>query len=207
MDDQPSVVPAVPAVQNCGLATASLVLGIVALIPCLGFPFAIGALICGIMAYSKIKAAGGLMLGKGKATAGIVMACVSIVILPIVGIMAGMLLPALSTAREKARMANCVANMKGISTSITLFADDHEGQMPVTLQELANGTYAPVGSMMFVCPKSQRPYIYPGTGQPWQKTAEDISVYCDENHLNRHVIMYNDGRVSSEAGMDFLDAE
>jgi type II secretory pathway pseudopilin PulG len=197
MNDQPSPVPAVPAVQNCGLATASLILGIVALIPCVGIPFAIGALICGIMAYSKIKAAGGLMLGKGKATAGIVMACVSVVMLPIILVLAGMLLPALSTAREKARAANCVANMKAISTAITMFADDNkDGTMPATLEELANGTYLPVGSTAFTCPKSQRVFIYPGAGKTWQKTGSEVSVYCDENHLHKTVILFNDGRVA-----------
>jgi hypothetical protein len=90
--------------------------------------------------------------------------------------MPAMLLPALQTAREKARTASCVANMKSISTCITLFADDHEGQMPATLEELANGTYAPVGSMMFICPNGQIPYSFPGAGKVWMKNNTDVSV-------------------------------
>jgi type II secretory pathway pseudopilin PulG len=200
MDNQP---PSVPEIQKCGLATASLVLGIIALIPCLGIPFAIGALICGILAFSKIKAAGGLMLGKGKATAGIVMASVSIVILPIVAILAGMLLPALQMAREKARTATCISNMKAIATAMTLYSDDDkEGRMPATLAELANDKYLPVGSTAFTCPKSQKMYRYPGAGGTWQMTNDQFSVYCDGEHMaggqrNQWIVLYNDGRVSS----------
>jgi type II secretory pathway pseudopilin PulG len=176
-----------------------------ALISEIGIPFAIGALICGIMAYSKIKAAGGLMLGKGQATAGIVMAGVSIVILPIVGILAGMLLPALNTAREKARTASCISNMKAISTAITMYADDNEGNlMPGSLEDLANGSYLPVGSTAFICPKSQRAYEYPGAGGTWQANEDEISVICDGNHMrSQWVVLFNDGRVTTIESSDF----
>lgn len=143
------------------------------------------------------------MLGKGKATAGIVMGAVSIVILPIVAILAGMLLPALSTAREKARTASCTSNMKAISTAITMYADDNKDRrMPATLAELANGTYMPVGSMFFTCPKSQKMYQYPGAGGKWQLTNDQISVYCDGGHMagrlrDQWIVLWNDGRVSS----------
>jgi prepilin-type N-terminal cleavage/methylation domain-containing protein len=53
-----------------------------------------------------------------------------LVVVGIIGILAGMLLPTLATAREKARRASCLANLKGIGTAVQMYADDHEGAMP-----------------------------------------------------------------------------
>jgi len=194
MNDQP---PSVPTVQKSGLATASLVLGIVgAVFLCFGIPFGIAALICGLMAQSRIKAAGGLMLGKGKATAGIILGIVPFVSIPIVGVLAGMLLPALGMAREKARTAACISNMKTIATAITLYADrDEQGRMPESLEALVDSGDLPAGSTVFTCPKSHRVYMFPGAGHPWQGKTVEIAVYCDEEHVRRYVVLSSNGAV------------
>jgi prepilin-type N-terminal cleavage/methylation domain-containing protein/prepilin-type processing-associated H-X9-DG protein len=53
-----------------------------------------------------------------------------LVVIAIIGILASMLLPALSKAREKARSATCVSNLKQMHTSIALYQDDNGGFMP-----------------------------------------------------------------------------
>jgi prepilin-type N-terminal cleavage/methylation domain-containing protein/prepilin-type processing-associated H-X9-DG protein len=53
-----------------------------------------------------------------------------LVVIAIIGILAGKLLPALAKAREKARTAMCVSNMKQVHTSIVLYQDDYTGWMP-----------------------------------------------------------------------------
>jgi len=58
--------------KTCGLATASLVLGLFSL---LVFP-AIAAVICGIVALVKISKAKGALAGTGRAIAGLVLSCV-----------------------------------------------------------------------------------------------------------------------------------
>jgi prepilin-type N-terminal cleavage/methylation domain-containing protein len=50
-----------------------------------------------------------------------------LVVVAIIAILAAMLLPALSKAREKARQATCMNNLKQIGVSILMYAQDWDG--------------------------------------------------------------------------------
>jgi prepilin-type N-terminal cleavage/methylation domain-containing protein/prepilin-type processing-associated H-X9-DG protein len=50
-----------------------------------------------------------------------------LVVVAIIAILAAMLLPALSQARERARAATCINNLRQIGLIITMYADDHDG--------------------------------------------------------------------------------
>jgi prepilin-type N-terminal cleavage/methylation domain-containing protein/prepilin-type processing-associated H-X9-DG protein len=58
-----------------------------------------------------------------------------LVVIAIIGILAAMLLPALNQAREKARRANCLSNLKQIGLGVAMYADSYNGRVP-----LDNGT-------------------------------------------------------------------
>ena len=97
------------------------------------------------------------------------------VVIAIIAILAGMLLPALNKAREKARAASCMSNMKQISTGIMMYVDDNQGILPEyawNSQEMArvmpyvgaqgtwgDGTFAfwkAGDKSLFVCPSASR---------------------------------------------------
>jgi prepilin-type N-terminal cleavage/methylation domain-containing protein len=53
-----------------------------------------------------------------------------LVVVAIIAILAAMLLPALSKAREKARRSVCMSNMRQIFLALRMYAEDYEGFLP-----------------------------------------------------------------------------
>ena len=70
-----------------------------------------------------------------------------LVVLGIIGILAGLLLPALSRARERSRSINCVNNLKQVGIGVTLYVDEYDSYYPpgreagVTQWDLCVGAY------------------------------------------------------------------
>lgn len=53
-----------------------------------------------------------------------------LVVIAIISILAGILFPVFGTARAKARQVNCLSNLKQIGLSTSMFAQDHDDQLP-----------------------------------------------------------------------------
>lgn len=128
-----SPVPPVPATKTSGAAIASLVLGI-----CSFFCFiitAIPGIIYGIIAMRKIDAARGALAGRGQAIAGLVMCGLSFFLVPVVGILASIAIPALSQAKGKAQEVQCLSNVKQISVAWEMY-ELETGKPPRALADL-----------------------------------------------------------------------
>ncbi len=124
----PSAPPPVPAppveTKTSGMAIASLVLGILGIC---GITALVG-LILGIVSLGRINRSGGRLSGQGLAIAGI---CVSaFMLLFSIPFMAGMTLPALARAKQRAQTINCVNNLKQLALAVKVYAVDHSEQLP-----------------------------------------------------------------------------
>jgi prepilin-type processing-associated H-X9-DG protein len=74
-----------------------------------------------------------------------------LVVISVIAILAGLLLPALASAREKARKTACLSNLRQVGVAITMYASDNNGNIP----------YGPKAGA-FTSPLD----FYPSTGAP-----------------------------------------
>lgn len=150
MDYSPA--PPAPA-QTCPLAIWSFVLSLLG-VSCLFFFGSIPAIILGHMALSRIRASAGALTGDGFAIAGLVIGYIgtALSVVALLGILAGMLLPAVAMSREKARRASCMNNLKQLGLTCQLYSSDNQDSMPPDWKSV--GTYIGNSSLIFVSPGS-----------------------------------------------------
>lgn len=135
MNNDPSLAPAT-ATKNNGLAVTSFVLGILSVLACgVGIIFSIPGVITGILGVRRVKGSHGSQKGHGLAVAGIVLSAVSLVMLPVVGLLAAIAVPNFVKAREAAQRNACMANMRTIESAKQQWATDNNKRAGETFDE------------------------------------------------------------------------
>lgn len=57
-------------------------------------------------------------------------------VIAVIAVLAGLLLPAIQKAREKARQADCMNNLRQFSVALNVYRNDHDNQLPPWLSTL-----------------------------------------------------------------------
>jgi len=178
--------------KTSGMAIAALVLGLISLVPCLGFLTFIPAIVLSIVALVKISGSNGQLKGQGMAIAGLVVALLATIIIPV-----SILMPALGRARELAKRVQCQSNLSAVGRSVVMYRNEYRGEMPPTLEILFDTEG--LSPLSLICPSSDdvsggNSYIYRGNDLPADANGELIVAYDKyENHKGecRNVLFYN----------------
>ncbi len=203
-----SLPPVVPAKTN-GLAITSLVLGILSPF-CLFFVTGIPAVICGIVGMNQVARSGGTQKGRGQALAGAILGGVGTLATPMLAILAGIMLPALGAAREKARTVQCMSNLRQIGVACIVYANENGNRLPPDLSSLSScGVAAPVLTCTSDPQKAgaqpgYSSYQYFGRGMTLSavKNPSLTVLACERggNHRNAVNILFADSHVETLRG-------
>ena len=188
--------------RTAGIAIASLVLGILS-VTCLSILAGIPALICGAIAMQRIARSGGALLGKGQALAGLIMGGVSFAMLPFVlGIGAGLLLPAVSGARAKAQEAACMNHVRQCTLACTMYAQLHNNALPASLDDVLDFLGGTNAQSVLHCPATHDPAISYELVNPGKRLGElnqpgetILIREINATHRGKRVVAYVDGHV------------
>ncbi|MFH0771791.1 MAG: type II secretion system protein [Candidatus Omnitrophota bacterium] len=125
-----------------------------------------------------------------------------LVVMTIIIILAGLLMPALQSAREQARKTNCVNNLRQIATALELYVSANNEQYP-PVQGWGAALYPEYIDDQNVFDCQDKPGIgtaanpdYSYKVQPTATTPSTTIIVSDDNHGENHgVYLYKGGNV------------
>lgn len=143
-----------------------------------------------------------------------------LVVIAIIGILAAMLLPALSMARESARKIACVNRLKQIGLSLRMYSSVNEENFPnepgrAGLELLVSSGYLNNNFKVFTCPSTNdsisdvseistnSSYCYAGGLSEASSIDSAIAGDRAENHDNYGNLLFIDGHVKGYAGQNW----
>jgi len=162
---------------------------------------ALPAVICGHKALGKMKRGEVSDGGRGMAIAGLILGYLTIgMSVLVVPIMIAAAVPTFNSVQQKAIEAKSKSNVQQIILLCKVYANDHDGSYPPTLETLVKEGLLPDEKILH-CPMlkddTQIGYEYFGAGTKDSADAEKVIVISKAaNSSGKRVIGYNDGSVN-----------
>ncbi len=107
-------------------------------------------------------------------------------VIAIIGILAAILIPVVSSVRESARATQCLSNLRQIGLSLALYTDDHDGRFPFPIGGAGATQWSrqlheyglPIRSQsptldheVFVCPSAEYPVSHDQINRTYTTTG------------------------------------
>lgn len=107
------------------------------------------------------------------------------------------------------RLMNARSNLKQIALAIAMYADDHQGMMPPSLDVLVGNTLST--DKVLTDPLSGKRFVYVGQGMKWSDEINlDLIVAYSPIDYDGREVLFNDGSVrhlSSDAFIKILERQ
>ena len=199
--------PSQPAAKTSPQAVWSLILGILS-ITCIWLLGSIPSIILGILAIRKIDQSGGTLKGRGMGIAGIVTGSVGVIVgLMPLGMVAAMVIPAFSGAREKALEIKQMSDIRQVALACRAYAADHNGDYPKILPMLVTEGYLDSGELLAWKPnpsaEESLPLLYrPGLTDT--SAGDEALIAAPQAIAGKRTVAYSDMSVTSVPEEEFL---
>ena len=111
-----------------------------------------------------------------------------LVVIAIIAILAAMLLPIFANARERAKQAKCLSNLKQLTNAIRMYIDDSDGKTPLISHYNFSGKVNWCGSV------GTRLLVYPEKGSIWRYSKARGIYVCPSDFGRKALDVVNQPR-------------
>jgi general secretion pathway protein G len=128
-----------------------------------------------------------------------------LVVIAIIAILAGLLLPALASAKTKARQTKCASNMRQIGLAMVMYADDFDGKPPTTTHNNPSTNASWINLLKPYVGKVDQIRICPADQRGRERLTNNATSYIINDLVSGDVVLDPFGNVlEAPARMDRL---
>ena len=112
-----------------------------------------------------------------------------LVVVAIIAILAGLLLPALASAKAKSRQTKCISNMRQIGLAMVMYADDFNGKPPTTTHNNLSTNASWINLLKPYAGKVDQIRICPADARGTERLTNNATSYIINDLVSGDVVL------------------